>query len=264
LRDTAPDASADGADAASLAAHDPERAPAADVRRDAAADGPAAASHADVPPATLAGAAEVGPSPPDAAATEVGAASPAPALAAAPAGAAAGQALARLAQVGFAHADAGAAAEPDRVQLTLRSDPPGAELAIAGRGAEVAPRVVSAAKGTTLWVTARLEGHKTRRLAVAADHSRAATIKLAPEALGAVRFRFFPASARVAIDGTLISTGGSNLVERKLSEGEHRLTLTGPDGAKRAVTFRIKPQAVTNLQTLRLSGGPKGSEPAPR
>lgn len=72
-------------------------------------------------------------------------------------------------------------------------------------------------------------------------------------AKGRVVFRFYPASSKVVLDGRTLDTGGSNVVNRELSEGRHRLILIGPAGGKRSYTFQIKSGKTTNLTTLHVT-----------
>ena len=68
---------------------------------------------------------------------------------------------------------------------------------------------------------------------------------------GVVRFRYFPASATVTIDGKTVSTPGTNRVAKDLSAGRHQLVLT--DGTRRkARSFKVGPGETTNLGTLTL------------
>ena len=54
----------------------------------------------------------------------------------------------------------------------------------------------------------------------------------------------------MVLDGRTLDTGGSNVVNRELTEGRHRLLLIGPDGAQRKDAFQIKAGKTTNLTTL--------------
>ncbi len=72
-------------------------------------------------------------------------------------------------------------------------------------------------------------------------------------AKGRVVFRFYPASSKVVLDGRTLNTSGSNVVNRELSEGRHRLLLIGPDGSQRTDSFEIKSGKTTNLTTLHVA-----------
>lgn len=70
---------------------------------------------------------------------------------------------------------------------------------------------------------------------------------------GRVVFRFYPASSKVVLDGRTLDTGGSNVVNREITQGRHRLILIGPDGGQRTDTFQIKAGKTTNLTTLHVT-----------
>ncbi len=100
----------------------------------------------------------------------------------------------------------------------------------------------------------------TRKVAPSRSSARAGGVRAgrAPSAAvqggkGRVVFRFYPASSKVVLDGRTLDTGGSNVVNRELSEGRHRLLLIGPDGAQRKDSFVIKSGKTTNLTTLHVT-----------
>ena len=100
----------------------------------------------------------------------------------------------------------------------------------------------------------------TRKVAPSRSSDRAGGARAgrAPSAVvqggkGRVVFRFYPASSKVVLDGRTLDTGGSNVVNRELSEGRHRLLLIGPDGAQRKDSFVIKSGKTTNLTTLHVT-----------
>jgi hypothetical protein len=70
---------------------------------------------------------------------------------------------------------------------------------------------------------------------------------------GKVVFRFYPASSKVVLDGKPQNTSASNLVQRDLEAGKHRLLLIGPDGVKRSESFEVKAGKTTNLTTLHVT-----------
>ena len=69
---------------------------------------------------------------------------------------------------------------------------------------------------------------------------------------GTVRFRYFPASALVKIDGQVVSTPGSNRVETRLPVGRHQMVLTHGD-QRRTRAFEVKTSQTTNLATITLA-----------
>jgi serine/threonine protein kinase len=70
---------------------------------------------------------------------------------------------------------------------------------------------------------------------------------------GKVVFRFYPASSKVVLDGRTLNTSASNLVQRDLEAGKHRLLLIGPDGVQRSESFEVKAGKTTNLTTLHVT-----------
>jgi serine/threonine-protein kinase len=70
---------------------------------------------------------------------------------------------------------------------------------------------------------------------------------------GRVVFRFYPASSKVMLDGRTLGTATSNLVQRDLEAGKHRLLLIGPDGVQRSESFEVKAGKTTNLTTLHVT-----------
>ncbi len=143
------------------------------------------------------------------------------------------------------------AAEPP-VPVTIRVSPAGAQVAIAGLGSGPSPRTVEVPRGAELAVTARLEGHQSRHTTVVAGEEDVVSLTLKADGRGQVRFRFFPASARVRVDGRDVETGGRNVVELDLTVGAHQLELVGPRGERRKVSFRVSADKVTNLATVHL------------
>ncbi|MEC9072809.1 MAG: serine/threonine-protein kinase, partial [Myxococcota bacterium] len=79
---------------------------------------------------------------------------------------------------------------------------------------------------------------------------------------GRVRFRFFPASSKVLIDGSAVRTQrpGSNVVDLSLPARRHHVTIIGPLGRKRRIPFEVKPGELTNLATISLESGQGASE----
>lgn len=75
-----------------------------------------------------------------------------------------------------------------------------------------------------------------------------------PVAMGRVRFRFFPASSKVLIDGASVraQSPGSNVVDLPLSARRHHVTIIGPLGRKRRIPFDVEAGKLTNLATISL------------
>ncbi|MGM0576208.1 MAG: protein kinase domain-containing protein [Myxococcota bacterium] len=139
---------------------------------------------------------------------------------------------------------------PEQVAVTVRVSPPGATVAVAGLGAASSPRVVRLPRGEERAATARLAGYRPKHFRLQADRERTVRVRLEADERGRVRFRYFPANATVRLDGTRLPASNTNVVDREVSAGTHRLVLESPDGARREMTFRVRPGRTTNLATL--------------
>jgi len=66
-----------------------------------------------------------------------------------------------------------------------------------------------------------------------------------------VRFRFFPANARVWLDDEPVQVRG-NLVDRRLLAGEHVITVAGGsgEGPRKTLRFRVQADQVVELGTI--------------
>lgn len=140
----------------------------------------------------------------------------------------------------------------EELEVTVRSQPPGATLVIAGLGGGPSPRTVKARRGVVLTGRATLADHAPRafEVVVGDDEQVVVTLKATPR--GTLRFRFFPADGTVVeIDGRVVATNG-NTVASELAAGEHTLTLTGQSGQKVTRRFVVEEGKATNLGTLEL------------
>ena len=140
----------------------------------------------------------------------------------------------------------------EELELTVRSQPPGATLAIAGLGTAPSPRTVKARRGVTLSGRATLTDHAPRAFEVVVGDDAQVVVTLKATPRGTVRFRFFPAEGTVVeIDGRPIGTSG-NTVAAELATGEHTLTLLGQSGQKLVKRFVVEEGKATNLGTIEL------------
>ncbi len=164
------------------------------------------------------------------------------------AGTAFGAALARLTPVAEKEPQTRAR---DRVRLTILPSPVDASVSIKGHGTARGQRSVSVSRGSLLRVTVAARGHETKLVRVRADSDKTQRVTLTSQATGWVTFRFFPANARVTIDGRGITTAQSNLVKKRLPVGQHSVTVSR-GAARRTVRFRVDAEQTTNLKTVRL------------
>lgn len=129
--------------------------------------------------------------------------------------------------------------------------PENTEIWLAGNGPYVLPhQVVLEADSAPIDGRATAEGYHELRFRIRPDGPRLVRLTLQPKATGKVRFRYFPASARVVIDGKAIPTETSNVVTRSLVPGTHTLEIIGPDGARLTKSFEISAGGTTQLGTL--------------
>lgn len=145
--------------------------------------------------------------------------------------------------------DEGRAAVRTR-KLTVTVVPANARVSVRGYGTAASGRGISVKHNANVRVTVTAKGHKTKRFRIRMDRDRAREIELAPHRTGLVTFRFFPANAKVAIDGAQVSSK-TNVIRRRLTPGSHSLRVA-VGGAKRTVTFEVKADQTTNLGTVRL------------
>lgn len=157
--------------------------------------------------------------------------------------------------VGGALDGLGEALLADDVPLVIRTTPRGASVAIVGLGAGPAPRTIHARRGTPVSGHVALAGYESRSFNTTVGEEAALSLVLREAPRGSLQFRFFPASARVLIDGRAFDTGGSNLVKTSLPPGDHAVVVIDPAGKRVERTFHVDAGKVTNLGTLDAANG---------
>lgn len=135
--------------------------------------------------------------------------------------------------------------------VTVSTDPPGAALRIDGESLGPAPRTVLVPPDRALPGVAELDGYRPEPFTLRSDGKRTVSVKLTQQALGTVEFRFFPANAKVAIDGAPLSSGG-NIVRRKLPVGGHVLVVSAEGFDREERSFAVREGEKTNLGTVEL------------
>lgn len=144
---------------------------------------------------------------------------------------------------------------PQRKTVLVKSSPDGAKLAVDGKDSGKAPQRVTVSYGRTVRVDATLPGHAPQRETIRYGGPSTVVLTLEPNPTGRVFFRFFPASAKVFIDGHRVATGSTNLVNEELPAGPHRLVIRAPEGGgEKRVPFDVKAGRTTNLETLKVGG----------
>lgn len=141
----------------------------------------------------------------------------------------------------------------EELEVTVRSQPPGATLVIAGLGSGPSPRTVKARRGVVLTGRATLADHAPRAFEVVVGDDEQVVVPLKATPRGTVRFRFFPADGTVVeVDGRVVATNG-NTVAAELTAGEHTLTLTGLSGQKVVKRFVVEEGKTTSLGTIEVA-----------
>lgn len=141
-------------------------------------------------------------------------------------------------------------ATPAPRRVTVRTDPPGAELWAGSRRLGTTPLEVTVPPGG-LRVEARHPEHAARAAVLSAEGPGTVTLAL-PDPPGRVKFRFFPANCEVRIDGEVLATQG-NLVDLALPPGRHTVELRSrTDDRTRTESFLVEPGTVRALGTLEL------------
>ncbi len=145
-------------------------------------------------------------------------------------------------------------AVPSVLTVTVRATPTTAKITIPGHGAGPSPRRLKLSRGARRTGSAEAPGFQSRDFSFHAERdNQVVRVTLVAEETGRVTFRYFPASASVLIDGRAVAPrAGSNVVDRELPAGSHKLTLVAPDGAKAHRSFKVRPGKTENLKTIKV------------
>lgn len=137
--------------------------------------------------------------------------------------------------------------------IQIEGNPANTQIWLAGKGPFPLPhRLIVETNTTPIDGRAEAVGFQEQRFRIRPDGPKTVRITLQSVETGEVRFRYFPASARVAIDGITVSNGNSNIVSLSLAPGTHNLEIIGQDGARLSKTFKIVAGDTTQLGTLEL------------
>ena len=101
-------------------------------------------------------------------------------------------------------------------------------------------------------IRVRAPGYNARTVSLDASSGPDIRIYLVPVGKGTVQFRFFPANATIRLDGKLLDSRGGNLIQRKLTAGEHTLEVSNEEGERRVRTFTVVEDELVQLGTIRL------------
>jgi len=152
------------------------------------------------------------------------------------------------------------AQEAERASMQLRVNPENAEIRVGKKLLGVGSAVLEGLPGEPVSFTVSAKGYASRRATVNLGSTKSRMVRLQP--LGRLEFRFFPARAKVIIDGRELDTGGSNRVSHEISVGKHQVVVRDPlSGAERALEVRVDAEKTRSLGTIELGSLEKlGSE----
>lgn len=155
-------------------------------------------------------------------------------------------------------AEPGSPPAPEARRLVqVRSIPEGADVFHGVRRLGTTPLVVGVTAPRVMRLDLRLAGHEDASVTVGPDSPAAVEVRLSALPFGRLRFRFFPADARVFLDDAPVQARG-NVVDRPVLVGEHVLTVRSreDDGSMRTIRFEVRPDQVVELGTIELPAGP--------
>lgn len=151
------------------------------------------------------------------------------------------------------------AAPPQEVRRTIqvRSVPEGATVFHGSRRLGATPVAVSVTGSRGMRLDLRLPGHQDAVVTVGPDSPGSVVVSLSPIPMGRLRFRFFPADARVFLDDVPVHARG-NVVDLPVPEGAHVLMVRSREdsGPTRTLRFEVRPDQVVELGTIELPAGP--------
>lgn len=139
--------------------------------------------------------------------------------------------------------------------VQVRSVPEGATVFHGARRLGVTPLVVAASRPMRL--SLRLAGHEDATATVGPDSPGTIEVHLNRLPMGRIRFRFFPADARVFLDDDPLQPHG-NVVDHAVTAGEHILTIRSREesGTIKTIRVEVRPDQVVELGTIELPAGP--------
>jgi len=154
----------------------------------------------------------------------------------------------------FAESAPDDASEPpafERRVVHVRSVPEKAEVYLGSRRLGETPLPVTITRPSPLRLTLRMRDHESADLMIGPDSPSSVEVQLPAVPSGRVRFRFFPANARVWLDDEPVQVRG-NLVDRRLLAGEHVITVAGGsgEGPRKTLRFRVQADQVVELGTI--------------
>lgn len=142
-----------------------------------------------------------------------------------------------------------------RRSVGVRSVPDGAQVFHGRRELGTTPLSVSLVRGGAMRLEVRLAGHEKASVIVGPDSPSWLTVRLTKVLEGRLKFRFFPANARVFLDGVPVKITG-NVVDRKTAVGVHVIELRSASGNRsKKVQATVLADKTTQLGTVELRTG---------
>ena len=137
--------------------------------------------------------------------------------------------------------------------IQFNPTPSTARVFVNGASVGAGSQKIEVKTGESVRVSVKEKGFKTGYTTLTTDSRDRINLTLNEAGTGTIRFRFFPANAKVKLDGKELQLGGTNLVEKSLPIGQHTVEIIGADGTKKTKrTFEIKAEQVEQLGTLKL------------
>ena len=147
----------------------------------------------------------------------------------------------------------GVSEAPATKVIQLNPSPPTARVFVNGAPVGSGSQKIQVKAGESVRVSVKEKGFKTGYTTLTAESRDRINLTLSKAGTGMIRFRFFPANAKVYLDGKELQLGGTNLVEKSLPIGQHTVEIIGADETlKTKRTFEIKAEQVEQLGTLKL------------
>lgn len=132
--------------------------------------------------------------------------------------------------------------------IVVNSNPKGAMVFLKNKKLGVTPLEIPIPKNNNLRLIVRMDGYEEKSIYITPTTTSNIYISLTKIPTGKVRFRFFPANARVTIDNKAIFPS-SNIVDMIIEQGSHILRIEAA-GKVKEVSFKVNPDEVTELGTI--------------
>jgi len=147
--------------------------------------------------------------------------------------------------------DAPSVDAPALVTLQIRVTPGEAEIRLGKKVLGVGSAIVEGKAGDSVSLSISSAGFASRKPSLVLGEYPSKHIRLQRLEAGRLEFRFFPARAKVLLDGKTLDTHGSNRVSRDVAVGKHRVVVRDPvSGAEKTMEVRIDSDSTRSLGTI--------------